>query len=309
MSDSDAALRLKNVSKSFGKVPAVDRLSLEVYPGRMTGFLGPNGAGKSTTLYMIPRLVHPSAGSIEIFGVDVHKDFKKAMRHVGAMVESPAFYDYLPGRKNLELISRLRGNVNKSQIDEILVRTGLYHRRNDKVRTYSHGMKQRLGLGIALLGRPKLLILDEPTSGMDPEGTGEILGFLQEKVREENLAVFISSHLLYEVETYCDNVFVIHQGRLIASGKVKDILATQENVVRVGFRGKAPEPESLLPEDGIEKVVSVSGSTLELTLSNQDSSWLNEWLLQKGYRVSSLAPKHKTLKEFFLQITEKQEKG
>lgn len=309
MSSSDAALFVENVSKSFGRIQAVDRLSLEVYPGQMTGFLGPNGAGKSTTLYMIPQLVHPSAGRIEIFDLDVRENFKQAMRYVGAMVESPAFYEYLSGRKNLELTGRLRGNVKNAQIDEILERVGLYERRNDKVKTYSHGMKQRLGLGMALLGSPRLLILDEPTSGMDPEGTREILGFLQQKVKEEKLAVFISSHLLYEVETYCDKVFVINQGRLIASGKVKEILAAYENVVRVGFRGKAPEPESLLKEDGIEKVVSLSSSSLEVTLSNQETSRLNGFLLQKGYRISSLVPKHKTLKEFFLQITGKQEKG
>jgi len=308
VSSFEPALRLEEVSKSFGRIQAVDRLSLKVYPGQMTGFLGPNGAGKSTTLYMIPRLVHPSGGRIEIFGLDVRENFKQAMRHVGAMVESPAFYEYLSGRKHLELISRLRSNAKESEIDEILERVGLYERRNDKVKTYSHGMKQRLGLGMALLGRPKLLILDEPTSGMDPEGTREILGFLREKVREEGLAVFISSHLLYEVETYCEKVFVIDHGRLIASGKVKNILASHENVVRLSFRGEAPEPQTLLQEEGIEQVESLSSSTIEVTLSNRDASWLNELLLGGGYRVLSLVPMHKTLKEFFLQITGKQEK-
>lgn len=303
MKDNEIALRLEGVCKSFGKIRAVDQLSLEVQVGEMVGFLGPNGAGKSTTLYMASRLVRPSKGTINIFGHDVWSDFKNAVRYVGTMVEMPSFYEYLSARKNLEFIARLRGNSTSSTIDEILERMGLFERRNDKVATYSHGMKQRLGLGMTLIGKPKLLILDEPTNGMDPEGTREILSFLREKIKNHGLAVFISSHLLYEVEEYCDRVFVINHGSLITSGKVKEILAPHDNVLQVTFHDKAVNSESLLNEDGIELVESLSNNSVVITLKNRDAVWLNKLLLDRGYHVSALTPKQKTLKEFFLSVT------
>lgn len=303
MSANDAALCLDDLCKSYGRIRAVDHLSLEVHAGEMAGFLGPNGAGKSTTLYMTSRLVHPSGGKIEIFGHDVWKNFKRAIQYVGTMVETPSFYEFLSARKNLELMGRLRSNADGKEIGEILERTGLSERQNDKVATYSHGMKQRLGLGMALLGRPRLLVLDEPTNGMDPEGTREILSFLQEKIKNEGLAVFVSSHLLYEVEEYCDRVFVINNGRLISSGKVKEILAPHDNVVLVSFGDKPPDPTALIKEEGIEHIESLPGEMFQFTLTNRDGVWLNKLLLSRGYKVSSLTPKRKTLKEFFLSIT------
>jgi ABC-2 type transport system ATP-binding protein len=269
----------------------------------MVGFLGPNGAGKSTTLYMIAGLVHPSAGTIEVFDHNIRRRFKDAMRDAAAMVETPAFYEFLSGRKNLDLVGRLRGNVSQGQIDDILNHVGLYDRRNDKVATYSHGMKQRLGLGTTMLGNPRLLLLDEPTSGMDPEGTREILTLLKERVRNEGLAVFLSSHLLYEVEEYCDRVIVINEGRAIASGNVRDILVPHDNVVRVTFSDRVPDCSDLAAQEGIERVEVVSDDSLEITLSSLDAGWLNDYLLSGGYRVSALVPKQKTLKEFFLSIT------
>ncbi len=203
MTQSAPALCLENLSRRFGRILAVDQLSLEVERGLMAGFLGPNGAGKSTTLYMIPRLVRPSAGHIRIFGTDIWQDYKNAIGSVGIMVESPAFYEYLSGRQNLELAARLLNEVSPHEIDEVLERVGLAQRQHDRVRVYSTGMKQRLGVGRALLGRPRLLILDEPTNGMDPEGTHEILSFLREKVKSEGLTIFLSSHLMSEIEEFC----------------------------------------------------------------------------------------------------------
>ncbi|MHC4112901.1 MAG: ABC transporter ATP-binding protein [Planctomycetota bacterium] len=303
MSTSDAALCLNDLCKSYGRILAVDHLSLEVRAGEMAGFLGPNGAGKSTSLYMTSRLVHPSGGEIKIFGRNVWNDFKRAIQYVGTMVETPSFYEYLSARKNMELMGRLRSNVTDREIGENLERIGLSERQNDKVSTYSHGMKQRLGLGMALLGRPRLLVLDEPTNGMDPEGTREILSFLQEKVRNDGLTVFISSHLLYEIEEYCDRVFVINHGRLVSSGKVKEILAPHDNVVLVSFGGPPPDPKALIKEEGIEHIESLPGEMFEITLANRDTVWLNDLLLKRDYKVSALTPKRKTLKEFFLSIT------
>jgi len=302
-SDDNVALRLDDLCKSYGRIRAVDHLSLEVHSGEMAGFLGPNGAGKSTTLYMTSRLVHPSGGSIEIFGHNVWHDFKSAIRYVGTMFETPSFYEYLSARKNLELMGRLRGNVTDREIGENLERMGLSERQNDKVSTYSHGMKQRLGLGMALLGRPRFLVLDEPTNGMDPEGTREILNFLQEKVRNDGLTVFISSHLLYEVEEYCDRVFVINHGRLVSSGKVKEILAPHDNVIQVTFDGNQPDLTDLIKEEPIKNIERLPGELFEFNLADKDSVWLNNLLLKRGYKVSALTPKRKTLKEFFLSIT------
>ena len=303
MTDSPPALALEDVSKRFGRVLAVDRLSLGVEPGHMAGFLGPNGAGKSTTLYMIPRLVRPTHGRISIFGVDIWKDYKKAIRSVGITVESPAFYEYLSGRKNLELAARLLDHVSAREIDEILERIGLAERQHDHVRVYSTGMKQRLGIGRAMLGRPRLLILDEPTNGMDPEGTHEVLSFLRERVRQDGLTIFVSSHLMSEIEEFCDTVFVINRGHLVASGRVKDLLKPHERIVRVTFQGQVPDHDFISRHAEIRKAEPVTADTVEITLAQDDSAWLNQCLHEAGFRVSAIAPKQKTLKEFFLSIT------
>jgi ABC-2 type transport system ATP-binding protein len=303
MIDSPPALALEDLSKRFGRMLAVDRLSLGIEPGHMAGFLGPNGAGKSTTLYMIPRLVRPTNGRIRIFGVDIWKDYKKAIRSVGITVESPAFYEYLSGRMNLELTARLLGNVSPREIDEILERIGLAERQHDRVRVYSTGMKQRLGIGRAMLGRPRLLILDEPTNGMDPEGTHEVLSFLRDRVRQDGLTIFISSHLMSEVEEFCDTVFVINRGHLVASGRVKELLKPHERVVRVTFQDKVPDSDFTSRHEQIRKAEPVTADTMEITLAQDDSAWLNQCLQEAGFRVSAIAPKQKTLKEFFLSIT------
>jgi ABC-2 type transport system ATP-binding protein len=235
--------------------------------------------------------------------VDIWNDYKKAIRSVGITVETPAFYEYLSGRKNLELAARLLDHVSAREIDEILERIGLAERQHDCVRVYSTGMKQRLGIGRALLGRPRLLILDEPTNGMDPEGTNEILSFLREKVRNDGLTIFISSHLMSEIEEFCDTVFVINQGRLVASGSVKELLKPHERIVRVTFQGRIPDRDFLSRHEQIRKVEPVTADTLEITLARDDSAWLNQCLQQAGFSVSALAPKQKTLKEFFLSIT------
>ena len=303
MTETRPALVLEDVSKRFGHIFAVDQLSLQIEPGHMAGFLGPNGAGKSTTLYMIPRLVRPTNGRISIFGLDIWKDYRKAIRSVGITVESPAFYEYLSGRKNLELAARLLDNVSAREIDEILERIGLAERQHDRVRVYSTGMKQRLDIGRAMLGRPRLLILDEPTNGMDPEGTQEVLSFLRERVRQDGLTIFVSSHLMSEVEEFCDTVFVINHGHLVASGRVKELLKPHERMVRVTFQGKVPDCDFISRHEQIRKAETVAADTMEITLAQNDSAWLNECLQAAGFRVSAIAPKQKTLKEFFLSIT------
>ncbi|HZL43656.1 MAG TPA: ABC transporter ATP-binding protein [Verrucomicrobiae bacterium] len=303
MIESGPALVLESISKRFGRITAVDELSLEIQPGLMAGFLGPNGAGKSTTLYMIPRLVRPSSGHIRIFGTDIWQDYKKAIRSVGVTVESPAFYEYLSGRMNLEMTARLLDNVSAREIDEVLERVGLAERQHDAVRVYFTGMKQRLGIGRAMLGRPRLLILDEPTNGLDPEGTHEVLSFLREKVSNDGLTIFISSHLMSEIEEFCDRVFVINHGHLVASGNVRDLLKPHERIIRVTFQDRVPDGDFLKNQEQIRHVEFIGSDMLEITLARNDSAWLNQHLQQAGFRVSAITPKQKTLKEFFLAIT------
>lgn len=297
------ALAINNLRKCFGHFAAVDDLTLAVEPGQLAGFLGPNGAGKSTTMYMIPRLIRPTSGSISIFGVDIRKDYKTAIRPVGINVETPAFYDYMTARQNLELTARVLGNVSPGEMEEIFERIGLAGRQHDRVQIYSTGMRQRLGIGRALLGRPRLLILDEPTNGMDPEGTQEILSFLREKVRQDGLTVFVSSHLMSEVEEFCDTVFVINHGKLAASGSVKELLRPHERIVRVTFEGEVPSASFFNGQANIRKTEFISSDTVEITLAQNDSAWLNHWLHESGFRVASLIPKQKTLKELFFSIT------
>jgi ABC-2 type transport system ATP-binding protein len=297
-------LAIQDLCKRFGRIQAVDHLSMDVQPGQMAGFLGPNGAGKSTTLTMIARLVRPTSGQVRLFGVDVAQEFKRAIRSTGFMIEAPAFYGHLSARKNLELAARLRSEASQRDIDQALQHVGLSDRQRDKVRTYSQGMRQRLGIALAMLGGPRLLVLDEPTNGMDPEGTREILGLLRDKVDRDGLTVFMSSHLLHEVEEYCDTVFVINQGRLVASGPVRDILAPRLPVVTVTFAGDVPPVQRLLDEAPVTHVESVGRDTLEVTLAAVgDVAWLNQFLVTAGFRVSALAPRRTTLKEFFLSIT------
>ncbi len=303
MPNSTPALALNELSKHFGKFKAVDRLSLAVEPGLMAGFLGPNGAGKSTTLYMIPRLVRPTAGTIRLFGIDIWQDYKQAIRSVGVMVESPAFYEYLSGRQNLELAARLLEDVSSRDIDDVLERIGLADRQHDRVRIYSTGMKQRLGIGRALLGRPRLLVLDEPTNGMDPEGTHELLSFLRGKVTQDGLTIFLSSHLMSEVEEFCDKVFVLNHGHLVASGNVRELLRPHERIIRVVFQGQVPEAGLFAQDPRFRNASFLTPDTLEITLAAEDSAWLNQWLQQQGFKVAAITPKQKTLKEFFLSIT------
>ena len=303
MTDREPALAFESLSKRFGKIRAVDGLSFTVQPGQMAGFLGPNGAGKSTTLYMLPRLVRPTTGRIRIFGADIWEDYRRAVRSVGVMVETPAFYEYLSGRQNLELAARLLRTVTAAEIDEILERIGLADRQRDRVRTYSMGMKQRLGIGRAMLGRPRLLVLDEPTNGMDPEGTEEILSFLREEVVRSGLTVFVSSHLMSEIEEYCDTVYVINRGRLVASGNVKELLRPHERHVRVTFQGALPAADFFSRTPEVRHVEPAGPDTLEITLASNDSAWLNRHLQDAGFRVSALTPRQKSLKEFFLSIT------
>ncbi len=222
---ANTILEIKNVTKYFGRKKVIDDISLEVKEGEIYGFLGPNGAGKTTTIKMILGLLYIDQGEIIISGYNIKKQFEKAMESIGGIVENPDMYDYMSGRDNLKLYARIRG-VKKERIEEVLKLVGMQHVAKQKVKKYSLGMKQRIGLALTMLHKPKILILDEPTNGLDPAGIKELRDILKKIAHEENVAVLVSSHILGEMQMLCDKVAVISDGKI--SKKDIDINSIKE---------------------------------------------------------------------------------
>ena len=223
----NTVLELKNVSKSFGKRKIIDNISLKVNSGEIFGFLGPNGSGKTTTIKMILRLIDSDDGEIKVNGLDNRKQFEQAMECIGAIVENPDMYKYMSGIDNLKLHARIR-NIDEKRINEVLEMVGLKDRAKDKVGKYSLGMKQRLGLALTLLHNPKVLILDEPTNGLDPAGIKQLRDILKKISHEENVAVFVSSHILTEMQQMCDRVAVLDNGKIV---KIEQITNSKEEKI------------------------------------------------------------------------------
>ncbi|MEN8075410.1 ABC transporter ATP-binding protein [Clostridioides difficile] len=209
-----AVLEVKDLSKKFKKFTAVDNITFQLNSGEILGFLGPNGAGKTTTIKMITGLIKSSSGTINICNYDINKNFEEAMKNVGAIVETPHLYEYMTGMDNINYFSSLCPNATPEHIEKCIKLSGLKNRLNDKVKNYSLGMKQRLGLTVALLNNPKLLILDEPTNGLDPIGIKSLREFLKDLAHNKGLAVLVSSHILTEMELLCDKVLIITDGKM-----------------------------------------------------------------------------------------------
>ena len=216
-------LEVSKLNKSFGKKQILKDVSFDLDEGEILGFIGPNGAGKTTTIKLILGLQSIDSGTVKINGYDIKDDFVKAIKDVGAIVENPDLYMYLSGRKNLELIASMYKNVPKSRIEEVIKITGLENRINDKVSKYSLGMRQRLGIAAALINNPSILILDEPTNGLDPEGIKELRILLQKLAKVDNMGILISSHNLAELESFCTDVCIIKNGEIISTDSVKEI--------------------------------------------------------------------------------------
>ena len=230
---NEIILHTQDLRKYFGQVHAVDGVNLSVSRGQVYGFLGPNGSGKTTTIGMILGLIHPTAGRVSLFGNPVSPSQTRPLRNVGALVGAPSLVPYLSARQNLDLIARLSPELPHTRIDEVLETVGLDESANRRASHFSTGMKQRLGLGMAILHKPDLLILDEPTNGMDPAGMRDIRNLII-MLADQSVTIFISSHLLHEVEQICDRVAVLKQGKIIAEGEVKDLLGKMATVhVRV----------------------------------------------------------------------------
>ena len=306
-----AVIETRGLTKRFGRVRAVEGLDLAVPRGSLFGFLGPNGAGKSTTIRMLTGLIRPTAGDATVLGVPVGQRLRLGSR-LGALIEEPAFYPWLSARQNLRLLTSLSGGVSRAEMSEALERAGLTGAADRAVGGFSHGMRQRLGIAQALLPRPELLILDEPASGLDPEGLAEVREMLVE-LHEEGMTIFLSSHLLAEVEMTCTHAAVVMDGQVIAEGEVGGILSGLSPGTRVVVDDV---PAALRTLDTIEgaQATRMGDRTIDVT-GEVDSATLNEALVGAGIRVHELAPMRRTLEGFYMdtirhrKLTEPDEAG
>ena len=300
-----AAIVTRGLTKQFGGRVAIDHVDLEVPAGCAFGFLGPNGAGKTTMIRMLLGLTRATAGEASLLGLPVPHRRSEALARVGALVEEPRFHMHLTGRENLRMVAAVRGEAAQRRIDPALERVGLTDRANDKVGRYSLGMRQRLGVARCLLADPQLLILDEPTNGLDPGGIQEFRNMIRSFVADEGRTVFLSSHLLDEVERVCDVVAIVDQGRVIAQGPIADLTvrtARRELIVEVD-----DPPAAVLVLDGDARVREVTVRDDGLRVLLADDPWaaadVNATLVRAGIAVARLEPVRHSLEERFLALT------
>ena len=301
---SDIVLKTIELTKRYKNRVAVDHLTIAVHRGEIFGFLGPNGAGKSTTIRMILHLVFPTEGDVEIFGQSLKKVRHGALAKVGAVVEKPAFYNHLSALRNLEILGGLQQPVSRRRIMELLERVGLADRADDPVKTFSHGMNQRLGLALILLNEPELVILDEPTTGLDPQGMKEVRQLILELSRQRGVTIFLSSHLLYEVELIATRMAVIHQGRLRAAGSVRELLKEGPSSVLI----KTDRPEALLgflKKDEVYRSAIAEDEGVQVEIDLEQIPELNRRLVRSGFNVQALVPR-RTLETYFLDLIREQ---
>ncbi|PEJ58201.1 ABC transporter ATP-binding protein [Bacillus sp. AFS002410] len=295
-------LKLEGVSKSIKGKVLVDQISFEVYEGEVFGFLGPNGAGKTTTIRMLVGLIAPSKGTIEIAGFPVNTHFKEAMKQIGCIVENPELYGYLTGWENLNQSARMLGIKDDKKIIEVVNLVKLSERIHEKVKTYSLGMKQRLGIAQALLGRPKLLILDEPTNGLDPAGIRELREFIHMLVKEQNISVFISSHLLSEIEMICDRVGIINKGKMVRVSTVKDLV--KEAAERVEWRVSPTQKAiDLLKKDSTIQDINVKDDLILCRMSPLKINEIIQHFVAEDIQVNGVKTMSDTLEDLFMEMT------
>lgn len=297
---SEVVLRVKNLTKKFGNRVAVDNISFDVFEGEIFGFLGPNGAGKTTAIKMITGLSKPDSGNVLICGKSIKTQFEKAILNVGGIIENPEMYKNLSGLENLKYFAGLYKNVDKKRIDEVVEIVGLSDRIKDKVRTYSLGMKQRLGIAQALLHRPKLLILDEPTNGLDPSGVIEMRRFLKKTAIDEGIGIVISSHNLSEMELMCDSIGIINSGRLEkirAIDQLKEYNENQQVYLKVNFPNFAGK---LIMSNFNPEKISIIKDTLTINISHDKIPEITSLLVSNGIAVYSATAVVKTLEDVFL---------
>ncbi|BCC14908.1 TPA: ABC transporter ATP-binding protein [Bacillus cereus] len=295
-------LSVRDVKKVIGKKTIVENISFDVKQGEVFGFLGPNGAGKTTTIRMLVGLIKETEGTISIGGYSIKENFREAMRQIGSIVENPELYTYLTGWENLKQFARMLGGISDERIIEIAHMVHLDERIHDKVKTYSLGMKQRLGIAQALLGNPKLLILDEPTNGLDPAGIRELREFIHKLVKEENMSVFISSHLLSEVQMICDRVAIIHKGKMITVAKVEELIKTASDRVEWIVTPISKAKDMLVDAEEVREV-SIEGDRLLCRMHISSVSNWNKTFVENGIDVHSVKELVFTLEDLFIELT------
>ena len=296
-------LEVQGLKKRLGKREIIKGLDLSVEEGEIFGFLGPNGAGKTTTIRMLVGLISPNEGEIKICGYNIMKEKEKALNNVGAVVENPELYKYLSGRENLMQIARIR-KVSKEEVEELIELVGLKDRINDKVRKYSLGMKQRLGLAAALIGNPKLLILDEPTNGLDPSGIMDFREVVKKAAKEKGMAVFISSHILSEIQELCDTVAFINNGIMQSIENIHDDIHTELDSLTLivsGDMNKAVEVLKTLKWVQSAKVVE---NEIHIIVRSGNIKKLLKHLLEKDIDIEELYKNRKELEQRYMELVE-----
>lgn len=302
-------LCVRDLRRRFGRIRAVDGISFSLARGRVTGFLGPNGAGKTTTLSIIGGLLRPTTGTVEIEGHRIGRDTRRALAGVGFVLERPAFYTYLSGKSNLEIEARLRSCFDRPRIKEMLHLVGLEADGGRRVGGYSQGMRQRLAIARAFLSRPSLLVFDEPTTGLDVEGTEQILDLLHHAAKNEGITVFLSSHHLSEIERICDDVIVIDHGKIIASGPVEQLVRGAEVQVVVRLDRTEGITEWLRKQPSVRGGEAGEGGRVVFRIERRHFHSLLTGLIEAGFTIQDLEIRSQNLKEFFLEVLKKGDKS
>ena len=295
-------IKVEHLAKNFGSFQAVKDVSFTVNRGDVFGFLGPNGAGKSTTIRCMLSLIQANHGSIQLFGKDLHKHRNEILARVGSIIEKPDFYRYLSAEKNLEIFARISGkDVSKKEIAGMLDFVGLNGRNKDKVSGFSHGMKQRLGIAQTLLHQPDLIVLDEPTTGLDPQGIVEIRNLILRLKTEQNKTVILSSHQLSEIELISNRMVIINKGQSIIEGDVKELLNAQEMVVQLEVNDVEKSMKVIESSFPQALAKNINERIIEVQLEKQQVPSLNQLMVQAGIEVHAMEPKRK-LEDFFMKI-------
>lgn len=294
-------LEVRNLAKQIGKRMIVENITFEVKQGEIFGFLGPNGAGKTTTIRMLVGLIRPTKGTIRIGGYDLHKDFLKAIHQVGCIVENPELYPYLTGRENLEHFARMLHDIDPKRTTEVIKLVELEERIDDLVKTYSLGMRQRLGIAQALLGNPQLLILDEPTNGLDPAGIRELREFIRQLTQKQGISVLISSHILHEVQLMCDQVAIITRGNIVYTGPVAELIG---NEPRVEWSLEPIETAlQVLHELPYTNQIQTIEGKLYVHMPSEKIAEVNQLMMEHHVHISGIRNAQPTLEDLFLQLT------
>lgn len=297
----NALIEVHGLFKKFGAVQAVADLSFAVQKGQVYGFLGQNGAGKSTTIRMLLTLIKQTSGTIQLFGLNLQQHRKKILQQVGAIIEKPDLYNYLTALQNLKLMATLSGvRLTNKQLLQQLEIVGIGSRAASTVKTFSQGMKQRLGIACALVHNPRLIILDEPTNGLDPQGIADIRNLILKLTREEGKTVFVSSHLLNEIEVMADAMLIIDKGRKVAEGPVTELLDPAKTVVTIETPDAAKA--ALLLQNGTWGFEKVTPAGVQLRMHRDEIAHVNKYLVEAGVAVSALTPRH-SLEAYFLSLT------